>query len=75
MVLSSLKSLSISGGSQQEFDRVSWQKQLTPILNLWKNIYQSLQSFPCNMGRPEAQPVECFVLLEIQSCQTLVTPN
>ncbi|XP_063237932.1 cytoplasmic dynein 2 heavy chain 1 [Bacillus rossius redtenbacheri] len=80
-VINQLKSLKRPVEGKTKFDRDEWQKQLTPVLNLWKKLNQGLGFVQMKVAAlaegedgagPPPQPVAAFVGAEFRRGVLLV---
>ena len=73
--INQLKTLmrSVAGGSK--FEREKWNKELTPILNLWKKLNQGSSLLQMKLHPPtagEKDPMKAFIELEFYNGVTLL---
>lgn len=73
-VISQLKSLASVSASEIRFDKEKWTEALSPICQLWQNIYKGDGAFK-DVNIPKGSindPVEQFVYMEFQSAGSLL---
>jgi dynein heavy chain 2 len=76
-VESQLRKLAVSSATSTKFNRELWRVSLAPILQLWEKLSSNgkVLDAPPRLSKPaaELQPVDSFVVLEMQKIHRLVT--